>query len=158
SDLITPMAIRVAATLRLADLIAEGARTADALADRTDTDREALGRLLHHLTSAGLLRRDESEVCLTELGEALRIAHPGSPASSLDINGIVGRISLAQVRLLDSVRTGQPAYPLVYGKGFWADLATDPDLSARFDTHMGSGDPAAAVAAYDWAAASWVVD
>ena len=63
------MAIRVAATLRLADLIAEGVRTADALADRTDTDREALGRLLRHLTSVGLLRRDESEVCLTELGE-----------------------------------------------------------------------------------------
>ena len=158
SDLITPMAIRVAATLRLADLIAEGVTTADALADRTDTDRAALGRLIRHLTSIGLLQRDGSEVCLTDLGEALRIAHPGSPAASLDINGIVGRISLAQLRLLDSIQTGQPAYPLIYGKGFWEDLATDPDLSARFDAHMGSGDPAAAVAAHDWTGAGWVVD
>ena len=158
SDLVTPMAIRVAATLRLPDLIAGGVTTADALADRTGTDRDALGRLLRHLTSIGLLRRDGSDVCLTDLGEALRSAHPGSPASSLDINGIVGRISLAQLRLLDSIRTGQAAYPTVYGKGFWEDLATDPDLSARFDAHMGSGDPSAAVAAYDWTAAGWVVD
>jgi hypothetical protein len=158
SDLITPMAIRVAATLKLPDLIADGVTTAGALADRTHTDRDALGRLLRHLTSIGLLRPAGSDFCLTELGEALRSAHPGSPTSSLDINGIVGRISLAQLRLLDSIRTGQAAYPLVYGRGFWEDLATDPDLSARFDAHMGSGDPSAAVAAYDWAAARWVVD
>ena len=158
SDLVTPMAIRVAATLRLPDLIAGGATTADALADRTDTDRDALGRLLRHLTSIGLLQRDGNDVCLTDLGEALRSAHPNSPASALDINGIVGRVSLAQLRLLDSIRTGQAAYPAVYGKGFWEDLASDPDLSARFDAHMGSGDPSAAVAAYDWPAARWVVD
>lgn len=155
SDLTTPMAIRVAATLGLADLIAEGVTTTDVLADRTGTDRDALARLLRHLTTAGLLNDDGS---LTALGEALRTTHPGSPASSLDINGIVGRISLAHVRLLDSIRTGGPAYPLMYGKGFWEDLATDPELSARFDAHMGSGDPAAAVAAYDWATAGWVVD
>lgn len=158
SDLITPMAIRVAATLKLPDLIADGATTADALADRTQTDRDALGRLLRHLTSIGLLRLAGSDFCLTELGDVLRSTHPASPTSSLDINGIVGRISLAQLRLLDSIQTGQAAYPLVYGKGFWEDLATDPELSARFDAHMGSGDPSAAVAAYDWAAARWVVD
>ena len=157
-DLVTPMAIRVAATLRLPDLIAEGVTTSDALADRTRTDRDALGRLIRHLTSIGLLRRDGSDISLTDLGEALRSAHPGSPASSLDINGIVGRISIAQLRLLDSIRTGQAGYPMVYGKDFWEDLATDPDLSASFDAHMGSGDPAAAVSAYDWAVAGWVVD
>jgi 2,7-dihydroxy-5-methyl-1-naphthoate 7-O-methyltransferase len=108
--------------------------------------------------SIGLLRRVGNDVSLTDLGEALRSAYPGSPASSLDINGIVGRISLAQLRLLDSIRTGQAAYPAVYGKGFWEDLATDHDLSARFDDHMGSGDPSAAVAAHDWTTAGWVVD
>jgi hypothetical protein len=158
SDLVTPMAIRVAATLNLPDLIAEGLTTADALAERTDTNRGALGRLLRHLASIGLLRADGNDFLLTDLGDALRVGHPGSPTSSLDINGIVGRISLAQSRLLDSIRTGQAAYPLVYGKGLWEDLAADPELSARFDAHMGSGDPSAAVAAYDWAAARWVVD
>ena len=158
SDLITPMAIRVAATLRLPDLIAEGMTTADALALRTDTDRDALSRLLRHLMSVGLLRPDGTGFCLTDLGDALRTAHPGSPASSLDINGIVGRISIAQLRLLDSIRTGQASYPLIYGKGFWEDLGADPELSTRFDAHMGSGDPSAAVAAYDWASAGWVVD
>jgi len=158
SDLTTPMAIRVAATLKLADLIADGVRTAHALADRTDTDPDALGRLLRHLTSIGLLRADGNNFFLADLGNALRVDHLGGPTSSLDIDGIVGRIGLAQLRLLDSIRTGRAAYPLVYGKGFWEDLAADPDLSARFDAHMGSGDPSDAVAAYDWAAARWVVD
>jgi hypothetical protein len=57
SDLVIPMAIRVAATLRLPDLIAAGVTTADAMADRTGTDRDALSRLLRHLTSIGILRR-----------------------------------------------------------------------------------------------------
>ncbi|MEU6713530.1 methyltransferase [Nonomuraea sp. NPDC046802] len=50
TDLVTPMAVRVAATLRLADLIADGAGHVDELAERTGTDADALGRLLRHLT------------------------------------------------------------------------------------------------------------
>jgi hypothetical protein len=46
ADLLTPMAIRVAATLRLADHIAAGTQTTEALAAAVDADRDALGRLL----------------------------------------------------------------------------------------------------------------
>ena len=55
ADLVTPMAIRVAATLRLADHIAAGRQTTEALAAAVDTNRDALGRLLGHLVTAGVL-------------------------------------------------------------------------------------------------------
>ncbi|WP_201298187.1 methyltransferase family protein [Nocardia sp. CY41] len=57
ADLVTPMAIRVAATLRLADHIAAGRQTTGALAAVVDADRDALGRLLDHLVTAGVLSR-----------------------------------------------------------------------------------------------------
>lgn len=71
-DLVTPMSIRVAATLGLADHILAGATTAAALADATGTDRDALGRMLEHLVIAGIMERTaDGGYALTELGEQL---------------------------------------------------------------------------------------
>ena len=77
ADLVRPMAVRVAATLRLADHIAAGTRTADALAAAVGADRDAPGRVLGHLVSAGVLSRAETGAYgLTSLGEHLRDDHP----------------------------------------------------------------------------------
>jgi 2,7-dihydroxy-5-methyl-1-naphthoate 7-O-methyltransferase len=157
-DLLTPMALRVAATLGLADLIADGVATAGGLAERTATDRDALARLLRHMASMGLLAPDGEGYRLTELGEPLRSTHPGGVARSLDANEVLGRIELSFVRLLDALRTGRAAYPLVHGRGFWEDLAADPELAARFERHMTAGDVGRAVAAYDWSAVGHLVD
>ncbi len=56
SDLLTPMAVRVAATIRLADHLTDGPRTAAALAEATGTNSGALDRLLAHLATAGVVR------------------------------------------------------------------------------------------------------
>lgn len=57
-DLVTPMALRVAATLRLADFMpddgtGEGAVLGD-LAERAGADPEALARMLRHLVQHGV--------------------------------------------------------------------------------------------------------
>ncbi|GAA1783957.1 hypothetical protein GCM10009682_02870 [Luedemannella flava] len=57
ADLVTPMAIRVAATLRLADHIAAGSVPAATAAAVTDADPDALERLMGHLVTAGVLVR-----------------------------------------------------------------------------------------------------
>lgn len=162
ADLITPMAIRVAATLRLADHLAAGTTTASGLAGATGADPDALGRLLEHLVTAGMLRRAaEDGYGLTGLGEQLTEAHPGGGRAWLDIDGAVGRDDLALLALEHSVRTGEPAYPEVHGRSFWADLADDPALSASFDALMGAQSAwrvPAVVAAYDWTAVDHVVD
>ncbi|GAA0952999.1 methyltransferase [Kribbella koreensis] len=61
SDLIMPMAIRVAATLRLADLLADGPLTATALASKAGADPEALGRLMRYLVARGLFESTSDE-------------------------------------------------------------------------------------------------
>jgi len=56
----TPMAVRVAATLRIADHIATGPRTATELAGPVGADPDALERLLRYLAVRGLFSRDEA--------------------------------------------------------------------------------------------------
>jgi 2,7-dihydroxy-5-methyl-1-naphthoate 7-O-methyltransferase len=117
TDLFTPMAPRVAATLRLADHVAEGAGPVSALAERTGADPDALGRLVDHLVAVGIFERGDA-LSLTGWEEELR-----DDQAWLDIEGAIGRADLAALHLRDTVRTGQPAYPLTYARGFWEDLA-----------------------------------
>lgn len=142
ADLVTPMAIRVAATLRLADHLAAGTRDTAALAAAVGADPDALGRLLGHLVTAGVLTADRA---LTPLGEQLRT----DQRDWLDISGAVGRAELSFVHLLHTVRTGEAAYPQQYGRPFWDDVAASPELSESFDALMGGrlGEDAGLVAA-----------
>ncbi len=162
ADLFTPMALRVAATLRLADHVAGGVDSVPALVERTGSDPDALGRLVDHLVNIGVLqRRGVDTLSLTDLGEELREGHPGDGRAWLDIEGPVGRAELSALRLLDSVRSGRPAYSLVYGREFWEDLAAQPALSASFDALMASrlGFEVPQIAAgYEWGALGHLVD
>jgi hypothetical protein len=162
ADLFTPMAVRVAATLHLPDHVAAGADSVPALAQRTGSDPDALGRLVDHLVTVGLLRRGGTDaLSLTDLGEELREGHPGNARAWLDLEGSVGRAELSALRLLDAVRTGRPAYPLTYGRGFWEDLAARPVLAESFDALMASrlrSEMPGVVAGYDWGALGHVID
>lgn len=162
ADLVTPMAVRVAATLRVADHLADGARAAGEVADAVHAHPGALDRLLRHLVAAGVLTRDDTGgYALTTLGEALRDSHPSGMRGMLDIDGALGRADLSLVRLLHSVRTGEPAYPVQFGRPFWDDLSADPARASAFDARMGrdvSEEAPEIVAAYDWGALGHLVD
>jgi hypothetical protein len=167
ADLATPMAIRVAATLRLADRIARGVRTAPALAESVQAHPEALDRLLRHLVTAGLLARTDTDqdaagqYALTELGEALRDDYPARLRPMLDVGSAIGRADLSLVHLLHSIRTGEPCFPAQYGRPFWDDLAADSERTASFDEQMGAdvaADAPDVAAAYDWGSLGHVMD
>jgi hypothetical protein len=162
ADLATPMAVRVAATLRIADQIARGRGTAAELAEAAGADAEVLDRVLRHLVTAGVLRREGSgRYGLTARGQALRDDHPTGLRAMLDLGRATGRADLSFVQLLHTVRTGAPAFPVQFGRPFWDDLAADPARSASFDAQMGADVAAWApdiVAAYDWGSLGWVVD
>jgi hypothetical protein len=86
ADLVTPMAVRVAATLRIADHIAGGVQTAPELAEAANVHAETLDRLLRHLATLGVLSRNETDqYALTALGDALRDDHPFGVRARLDI-------------------------------------------------------------------------
>ncbi|KZB87439.1 methyltransferase [Amycolatopsis regifaucium] len=162
ADLASPMAIRVAATLRVADHVAEGRDTAEKIASSTGTNTGAMDRLLRHLVTIGLFTRDDAGTyALTPAGEPLREDHPKSRRAWLDIAGAVGRGDLAFVELLHTVRTGQPAYVERYGTPFWEDLRSDQVLSASFDALMGHHielDNEKIAVSYDWAKLGHVID
>lgn len=162
ADLVTPMAIRVAATLRLADHIAAGRVTARELAAAVDADPDALERLLRHLVTARVLTRPEPGAYgLAPLGEQLRDDDPRGLRPWLDLEGAVGRAETSFVHLLHSVRTGEAAYPRQFGRPFWEDVSADPALAASFDALMGSrlgADAEQIAAAYPWGALGHVVD
>jgi SAM-dependent methyltransferase len=162
ADLATPMAVRVAATLRIADHIAEGLRTAPALAATVKADADALDRVLRHLVTAGVFSRDESgRYALTARGDALRDEHPDGLRAMWDLGGAIGRAELSFVQLLHTVRTGEPAFPAQFGRSFWDDLSADPSRAASYAAQMGSDVAEWApriISAYDWGSLGHVVD
>lgn len=134
----TPMAIRAAATLGLADHTGDDGATAEELASDTGTHAPALRRLLDHLVTVGVftLEAESGRYLPTVLGAQMREDAPQGLRPLLDINQAGGRAELAFVELLTSIATGEPAYERRYGRGFWADLDTDPTLRRSFDDQM----------------------
>lgn len=162
ADLVTPMAVRVAATLRLADHIAAGRRTAKVLAKAVDADSDALERVMNHLVTAGVLTRsDDGAYSLTALGEQLRGDHPGGVRQWLDQDEALGYATLSFVDLLHTVRTGEPAFTHFYGRPFWEDLSANPERAASFDKLMSvrlDADAPVVADAYPWGTLGHVVD
>ena len=71
-------------------MLADGPRTSDDLAAATDTDANALYRLLRALASVGVFREEEGKrFALTELGTALRV-DAGLPTSAVGITATRG--------------------------------------------------------------------
>ncbi len=162
AELATPAAIRVAATLRLADHFAEGHTSVHALAGVCAVDEKTLERLLAHLVQIDLFRLDqEDSYSLTPPGAALLSDDAAGLRARLDMRGAVGRADLAFIELLHSVETGEPAYSARYGRSFWEDLAATPELAESFDNLMGADvgrESEEIVAAYDWGSLQHVVD
>ncbi|WP_329064980.1 methyltransferase [Amycolatopsis sp. NBC_01480] len=136
ADLATPMSIRVAATLSLAEHAGTVGATAEQLAAATGTAAPALRRLLDHLVAIDVFTLDDGRYRPTDLGAQLREDAPEGIKPLLDITCAGGRAELAFVDLLGTITTGEPAYEQRYGRGFWADLGADPKLRRTFDAQM----------------------
>jgi hypothetical protein len=161
-DLVTPMALRVAATLRLADFMlddvtGEGAALGD-LAKHAGADPDALARVLRHLVQHGVFTEPRpGQFAVNQTAALLRTGHPA--ALWLDLDGFGGRMDLAFTGLAHTVSTGEPAWEQVFGQPFWAYLDANPAISASFDATMAVDAGNAAVAdGYDWTTVRHVAD
>jgi len=154
-DLITPMALRVAATLRIADLIAEGHTELTELSARAGVHSDALSRLLRYLIVRGVFTEPSpNKFALNDLAALLLDEHPSASRRWMDLEGFGGRMDLAFFDLLTTVRAGRP--PETDDKANLSDA-----VAASFDALMESQSRAQApaiVAAYEWAGVSHVVD
>jgi hypothetical protein len=125
-------ALRAAATLRLADLIAAGADTATALATAAGADADAVTRLMRYLCSRGIFQSHEGRYGLTEFSQLLLDDDPSGLRKTLDLDSYGDRFDRAVAELVDVVRSGEPAYPRLYGSTVYDDLAADPALGTVF--------------------------
>jgi hypothetical protein len=154
-------AIHVAATLEIADLLADGPRSSDGLAAATGSDPDALYRLLRALAAVGVFREEEDRrFAQTELSEGLRSDAPDGIAGWA---AFVGRPSYWQAwgNLLHSVRTGENAFRHVHGTDVWSYRAERPEENAVFNRAMQAltrSSNQALVEAYDFGRFGTIVD
>jgi hypothetical protein len=153
-------AIHVAATLRIADLLKDGPKTVDELAQATDTDRSALSRLLRALASVGIFRDVDGRIHLTPHAEHLRSDGAGSlRAWALHIGQPY--FWTGWDHLLDSVRTGEPAFPALYGMSPWEYREVHPEADSIFNaamTGLAAGVVEAVVEDYDFSGIDVLAD
>jgi hypothetical protein len=153
-------ALYVAAQLGVADLLADGPQTHETLAAKTGTHAPSLRRVLRLLVTAGVFAEGaDGRFELTPIGSFLR-SGPGSFRATARLFGgpMVWR---AWGDLLETVRTGEPAFARVFGTDSFGYFAERPEEAAVFDeamstfTAMISG---AVAAAYDFSSMRAVID
>jgi O-methyltransferase domain/Dimerisation domain len=152
--------IHVAAQLRIADFLSDGARTCDELANATGTHAPSLYRVLRALISVGVLAEDEGRFMLTPVGATLQHDTPGSlRAWALLVLG--EERYLAWGDLLHTVRTGETAFEHRFGMGLWQYAANHPDHGELLDQAMAnllSAYNAAVMAGYSFSMIEKIVD
>lgn len=154
--------IGVATRLGLADALADGPLTADALAGRVEVNPAMLGRFLRALTGLGLIERDgEGRAALTPAGTLLRQDVPGSLRdTAIHMSSDYYQRSWSG-GLEHSVRTGESGFQLVHGTSNWEYRRQHPELEHQFNramTAMSAQVIPAILAAYDFAPYRRVVD
>ena len=147
--------------LGIPDLLAEGERTADDLADASGADPPTLYRLLRALASLGIVHEgDERRFSLTDLGRPLRSDVPGSLRGWVRLQGR-DYLWRSWGNLANAVREGQNSFRMVHGTDIWEWRAEHADESAIFDEAMRSmtiGANASILDAYDFGRFGTIVD
>ena len=154
-------ALSLAAELGIADLLANGPRSAEELAQTTSTHPRSLHRVLRLLSSVGVFTEVQpGRFGLTPLGECLRTGVPGSMRSWLRMVGLKVWFH-TYGDALHSLRTGEPAFARSVGAEFFEYLASHPAEREIFNAAMsdfGQGVAGAVVEGYDFSAVDTVVD
>ncbi|MFT3855479.1 MAG: siderophore-interacting protein [Ilumatobacteraceae bacterium] len=161
ADLATPWALRVAATLGVADAIHDGATTAAAVATRTGASVAGMRALLDYLVHVDVLVVDGDGYHLSPTGDLLRSDHGRGWSRRLRRSAAEAHLDAALAGLLVAVRDGIAGHQAVFGDHFWATLERRTDLGTSFDDDLGRWAAAWAPAIADlplWARAGHVVD
>lgn len=153
--------VYVAAKLKIADQLADGPRTVAQLAAATGSHADSLYRILRALSGFGVFAEEEGpSFRLTPAGALLRSGTPGSLRGAAEARG-EDWTWRAWGALLQSVKTGETGFDIVYGKNTFDWFAENPDAARIFDTLQAdiTARSAAVVAAgYDFAPARLIVD
>ncbi|MEV7415185.1 methyltransferase [Streptomyces sp. NPDC089919] len=154
-------AIAVAAELKLAEALADGPLSPEALAGKVGANTDALTRLLRLLAANGIFEgQADGTYQQTPMSDALRADHPvtmrniavlmGHPTHWEEWNGF-----------LETIRTGEPGLPKLRGVTAFEFLMANPEYGSVFINGMGdmsATETAPIVAAYDFSQFGTVLD
>jgi hypothetical protein len=153
-------AIYAAAKLSIADLVKDGPKPCEELAQATGMHPRTLYRLLRALASVGVFREGEDgRFGLTPLAAYLQSGVPGSLRAFAIMQSELQYRAYGEV--LHSVKTGETAFNLVFGQELFPYLTQHPPAAAIFDEAMTNYTmqvAAGIVAAYDFSQFGTLVD
>jgi SAM-dependent methyltransferase len=156
TDLATPWAVRVAATLRLPEHVEAGATKLEELAARAGADAGALARLLRLLCARGVFEEvAPGEFRSTDLARLLQGDDGARPW--LDLDGAPGLWAESWAQLLTAVRTGSPGRD----EGWYYEELAATGRGESFDALMAAQVTETArtlAVAFDWSGVGHVVD
>lgn len=154
-------AVYAAARLGVADVLANGPRTAVEIATAVGAQPDATRRLLRACAGLGVFREEpDGRFGLSPLAKGLR---SDTPDSILPVILMLGDPQYQSVwgRLADTVRTGEPGAEQALGRTMWEHLADDTRFAAIFNdamTRLTALDWPTVDAAYDFTRFSTIVD
>ncbi len=153
--------IYVAAKLGIADLLADGPKSSEELAQATRTHAQSLYRLLRALASFAIFAESETgRFELTPRAAMLQTGVPGSIRAYAIVTGEEWHWRMWG-GILHSVKTGEPAFDQLFGMEFQDYYNQNPEVAKKFDAAMvsvlGMTD-AAIVTNYDFSSVGKVVD
>jgi hypothetical protein len=153
-------AIMAAAEIGLADPLADGPRTAAAVAAELGYDEGSIGRLLRDLTGTGVIETaDAGRFALGPLGQFLRSDVPHSARALYRMFG--GPLGRGMLGGEAGLVKGTTAFEEIFGAGIFEYMAENPGdasvfNSAMVDMGMTVGTPP--IHAYDFSGVSRLVD
>jgi hypothetical protein len=129
-------AIYIAAKLGLADLLKDGPKHTEELAEATRTHAPSLYRVMRALATMGIFAEDEPRrFALTPIAATLQSDVPGS-LRAWAIMALGEEDYQAWGDLMHSVRTGESAFTHVFDMGVWQYRAQHPEYAKIFDEAM----------------------
>jgi O-methyltransferase domain/Dimerisation domain len=158
---IVSQAISVAAKLRIADFLSDGAKNIEELARATESHEPSLYRLMRALVAAGVFAQmSDSRFSNTPLSEFMRSDNPESLRGILHMMGDREHW-MPHGNLTQSVKTGETAFEFTFGMPVFPYYSQNPEAAAVFDgamTSFSANIARAVVAAYDFSHAKTIAD
>lgn len=130
-----PRLLHLAVKMGIVEALTGGPLPAGELARRAGVKAEPLSRVLRGLVHLGVLAEPETDAFhLTELGSCLRAGAPEGLAGFALLSG--EEMSRAWDALPDALRTGETAFRIAYGQGYFDYYDTHPDRGRLFGEAM----------------------
>ena len=131
-----PQAISVAAELRIADFLKEGAKCCKDIAAKTETHEDSLYRLLRGLATVGVFHEVEYRVFEnTRLSEVIREDAEGSVRDTVLSCGYPYHWT-SFGHMEHSIRTGETAFDSAFGLGMFEFFKQNPKYGENFNQVM----------------------